>query len=203
MVEQQALEIHARLLCSSASDWEEEKCPTRLRPQMRTTITVTERSRLTERTIPVNRLIDDRGGIDSDSINRGVGNLVDNHIDGVFLHIPSPLSPLSSGAFQGDGGAFQGGVYYLDREHSDEGLGVFQLLQLEMKTDNMELWVNTKISSGFPSMATSTSEGGVLQDLVVEKSSKKQRLSRVVSDEPEEDMPLLPPPHTIWHSHVE
>jgi len=43
MVEQQALEIHARLLCSSASDWEEEKCPTRLRPQTR--MTVTEQSR--------------------------------------------------------------------------------------------------------------------------------------------------------------
>ena len=139
----------------SASDWEEEKCPTRLRPQMRTTTTVTERSRLTERVIPVNRLIDDRGGIDGDSINRGVGNLVDNHVDGVLLHIPSPLSPLSSGAFQGDGGAFQGDVYYLDREHSDEGLGVFQLLQHEMKTENLELWIYSK-TSGFTSVATST-----------------------------------------------
>jgi len=39
-----------------------------------------------EEVIPVNRLIDDRGGIDGDSISRCVGDLVDNRVDGVFLH---------------------------------------------------------------------------------------------------------------------
>ena len=46
-------------------------------------------------------------------------------------------------------------IFYLDREHSDEGLGVFQLLQHEMKTEKLELWVYSK-RSGFTSVATST-----------------------------------------------
>ena len=91
--------------------------------------------------IPVNRLIDDRGGIEGDSI----GNLVYN------VPCTSPSDDI---------------IYYLDREHSDEGLGVFRLLQPEMRTENMELWIYSK-SSGLTSMVTSTSEGGVLQDLVV------------------------------------
>ncbi len=57
-------------------------------------------------------------------------------------------------------------IYYLDREHSDEGLGVFRLFQPEMKTENLELWIYSKITD-LTSMATSNSEGGVLQDLVV------------------------------------
>jgi hypothetical protein len=35
-----------------------------------------------------------------------------------------------------------------------------------MKTENLELWIYSK-TSGFTSMATSTSEGGVLQDQVI------------------------------------
>jgi hypothetical protein len=88
--------------------------------------------------------------------------------------IPSPyrpLSPLSSPSTFDD---IEGGVpctspsdiiYYLDREHSDEGLGVFRLLKPEMKTENLELWIYYKITD-LTSMATSTSEGGVLQDQV-------------------------------------
>jgi hypothetical protein len=66
--------------------------------------------------------------------------------------IPSPyrpLSPLSSPSSFDD---IEGGVpfsspsdiiYYLDKEHSDEGLGVFRLFQPEMKTENLELIART------------------------------------------------------------
>ena len=53
-------------------------------------------------------------------------------------------------------------------------LGVFPLLQPEMQPENLELWINSK-TSGLTRMATSTSEGGVLQDLVVVDEVEQDR----------------------------
>jgi hypothetical protein len=102
------------------------------------------------------------------------GSLVGHQNDGRDRDslVTYAISPLSSPSSLDD---IEGGVlflspsdiiYYLDREHSDEGLGVFRLFQPEMKTENLELWIYSKITD-LTSMATSNSEGGVLQDLVV------------------------------------
>jgi len=65
-------------------------------------------------------------------------------------------------------------ILYVDREYSTEMLGVFPLLQPEMQPENLELWINSK-TSGLTRMATSTSEGGVLQDLVIVDEVEQDR----------------------------
>jgi hypothetical protein len=65
-------------------------------------------------------------------------------------------------------------ILYVDREYSTEMLGVFPLLQPEMQPENLELWINSK-TSGLTRMATSTSKGGVLQDLVIVDEVEQDR----------------------------
>ena len=106
----------------------------------------------------------DRGslvGLQNDGLDRD--SLVSCASHPTMTFIPSPyipLSPLSSPSTSDD---IEGGVpyaspldiiYYLDREHSDEELGVFRLLQPGMKTENLELWIYSKITD-LMSMATS------------------------------------------------
>jgi hypothetical protein len=117
----------------------------------------------------------DNRGVDYNLISRGVG-----------INLLVPTSPRATRKRKAvsisDGGVpclftsddIKGGVHcgsptdyicYLDGDHTDEGMGVFRLLGPKMQIRTFELWIFSE-TSGMTRMATSTSKGEVLQDLV-------------------------------------